>query len=199
MNNYPEFVKVNGKKYAINTDYRIALKCNKITADPNIGDNERILSIIYLLFGDEALDDFENHTELILLAMKFLSCGIEGSLNNTGEEVKRDMDFYQDWDYISASFMSDYNIDIDNVKMHWWKFYSLLNGLSNSYDNNCCVLNRIRNLRNFDVSKIEDPKQRSEIIKAKQSIALKKEPVKLTKEQEKNMNKFYELTGIDRR
>ena len=75
------------------------------------------------------------------------------------------MDYIEDYDYIEASFMSDYHIDLSNVKMHWWKFNKLINGLSNSELGNCCILNRIRNLRNYDTSKIEDAKERWNKIK----------------------------------
>ena len=77
------------------------------------------------------------------------------------------MDFVEDYDYITASFMSDFHIDLDNEQMHWWKFCKLINGLSNSDMGNCCVLNRIRNLRNYDVKSIKDPKERQKIIEAK--------------------------------
>ena len=111
------------------------------------------------------------------------------------------MDFTQDMDYIEASFMSDYNIDLTNTEMHWWKFYNLINGLSNSEMGNCCVLNRVRNLRTYDTKDIKDPKELEKIKKAKQQVALKKRVVKknLTTEQQKNIDNFYKMTGIVRK
>ena len=53
MNNYPEYVEVKGKRYKINTDFRVAIECNRIAEDETIGDFERVLGIIYTLFGDE--------------------------------------------------------------------------------------------------------------------------------------------------
>ena len=106
------------------------------------------------------------------------------------------MDFIQDMDYIEASFMSDFHIDLANTEMHWWKFMKLINGLSNSELGNCCVLNNIRNLRNFDVSQIKDDKERQKILKAKQQFALKKNEKKFTKEQEDAMDKFNKLAGL---
>ena len=47
MNN-PEYVKVNDKKYKINTDFRVALECSKIAEDKEISDIERALALIYL-------------------------------------------------------------------------------------------------------------------------------------------------------
>ena len=190
---YPKYVEVNGKEYQINTDFRIAIKCDEIGRDETISKYERPLAIIYLLFGEEALKDFENHEELLELAKKYLSCGKE--IKDTSEP---DMDLVQDLDYIKASFRSDYSINLNEEKMHWWEFCNLLNGLSNSEMGNCCILNRIRNLRNYDTSKIKDTKQRQMVEEAKRQVALKKPEKKYTKEQEENMKLFFEQIEGDK-
>jgi hypothetical protein len=191
--NYPEYVKVNNKKYKINTDFRVAIECNEIAMDETISDFERALAIIYKLFGDEGINDTDNYEKLLELAQKYLCCGKEVVDNN--EEP--DMDFIQDMDYIETSFMSDYSIDLANTEMHWWKFYNLMNGLSNSEMGNCCVLNRVRNLRTYDTKDIKDQKELEKIKKAKEQVALKKRTVKknLTDKQQSNINAFYETLG----
>lgn len=192
---YPKYVKVSDKKYEINTDFRIAIECNRIAEDTSIGDFERALAIIYTLFGDEGINAQDDYERLLELATKYLSCGKEIS-GSSNEEP--DMDFVEDMDYIEASFMSDYNIDLTSEEMHWWKFMKLMNGLSNSEMGNCCVLNRVRNLRNFDTKDIKDQKEREKIEKAKKDVALKKNKKenKITKEQEESMNKLNELLGL---
>ncbi len=182
--NYPEYVEVNNKQYKINTDFRVAIECNKIAEDETVGDLERALAIIYKLFDKEALEDIENCDNLLKLAIKYISCGKEQS-NNKNEP---DMDFVEDMDYIEASFMSDYNIDLSETKMHWWKFYNLINGLSNSEMGNCCVLNRVRNLRNYDTKEIKDRKERQKIEEAKKQVALKKKKKKQEATQEERNN-----------
>lgn len=195
---YPKYVKIGEKKYKINTDFRVAIECQEIALDDSIGDFERALAIIYKLFGDDGLDDSNNYEKLLELAQKYLSCGKKID-SKTNEEP--DMDFIQDMDYIEASFMSDYNIDLQNTEMHWWKFYNLINGLSNSEMGNCCVLNRIRNLRTFDTKDIKDQKELAKINEAKKQVALKKRTVKknLTVEQKKNIDNFYKKIGINRK
>lgn len=187
MNN-PEYVKVSSEKYKINTDFRVAIDCNEIAMDESIGEYEKALAVIYKLFGDKGLNDFSNHQKLLELGQRYLR--LDKEPEDTKEEP--DMNFKQDMDYIEASFMSDYQIDLSSTKMHWWTFYNLLNGLSNSEFGNCCVLNRIRNLRSYDVSQIKDRKEKEKIIKAKKQVALKKE-IKLTKEQEESIKKFNEM------
>ena len=196
MNNYPEYAKISDKKYKINTDFRVAIECQSIATDDSISDYERALAIIYKLFGDDGINDFDNYEKLLEIAIKYLSCGkeIESSKNN--EEP--DMDFKQDMDYIEASFMSDYNIDLTNTTLHWWKFYNLINGLSNSEMGNCCVLNRIRNLRNYDTKEIKDPKERKKVEEAKKQVALKKEHKKreFSDKEKQNMEEFYKSIGL---
>ena len=94
--------------------------------------------------------------------------------------------------------MSDYQIDLSKIKMHWWTFFNLLNGLSNSEMGNCCILNRIRNLRNYNTSDIKDLNERAKIDKAKRQVALKQKEkeVTLTEEQQKNVDEFYKSLGF---
>ena len=195
MNN-PEYVKIGDKKYKINTDFRVAIECNNIAQDDSIGNTERPLAIIYKLFGDEGLDNPQDWEKLLELGIKYLSLGKDRGGGDNNTEI--DMDFNEDMDYIEASFMSDYNIDLANTEMHWYKFYNLINGLSNSELGNCCVLNRVRNLRTFDLSQIKDSKERERLAKAKEMVALKntKKEVELTKEQEESMNKLNEIIGF---
>ena len=180
---YPEYVEVEGKKYKINTDFRVAIECYRIAEDDTIGNLERALGVIYTLFGDEGINTPDHYEKLLELAQKYLVCGNE--LDNNVND-KPDMDFIEDYGLIWASFMSDYNgLDLDKTKMHWWKFMDLMNGLSNSEMGNCCVLNRIRNLRTFDVSEIKDKKERDKILKAKKQVELKKYKKKGRKATEK--------------
>ena len=194
--NNPEYVKIGDKKYKINTDFRVAIECNNIAQDDSIRNTERPLAIIYKLFGDEGLDNPQDWEKLLELGIKYLSLGKDTSGVDNNTEI--DMDFNEDMDYIEASFMSDYNIDLANTEMHWYKFYNLINGLSNSELGNCCVLNRVRNLRTFDLSQIKDSKERERLAKAKEMVALKntKKEVELTKEQEESMNKLNEIIGF---
>ena len=193
MNDYPEYVEANGHTYKINTDFRVVIECNKIAEDENINAIERPLAILCMLFGPEALDHKEDLEELFELAQLYICCGQKPKKSNK----KPDMDFVKDMPYIEASFMSDYNIDLENVEMHWWKFYTLLNGLSNSEMGNCCILNRIRNFRNFDPKEIKDTKKRNEIIEQQKEIML--DTKKHSKEKEKEVNDILKKLGIERK
>lgn len=198
----PNYVKIKNKKYKINTSYKTAIQCNEIAKNPKIGDYERSLAIIYTLFGDDGLNSSEDWSELIRLGQKYLLLGKENKELKTENSVP-DFDYVQDMNYIKASFMYDYGIDLNKIPdMHWWTFSNLLNGLSNSELGNCCILNRVRNLRNYDTSKIKDAKERQRIIEAKKTVALdiaeKDVKANYTEEEEYSINEFYKQMGLDR-
>ena len=192
---YPCFIEVDGKRYPINTNFKVAIKCNEIAENDKIGKMERSLAIIYLLFGEEALNDYKHYDKILELALKYLLCGKE-KVPNDGEP---DMSFTEDYSYIKASFRSDYGMDIDKEDIHWWEFCDLMNGLSNSEMGNCCILNRVRRLRNYDISKIKDDKERQEYQKMKEQIALKrnKKELNLTEKQLQSMEELNKIIGIE--
>lgn len=180
MNN-PEYILINDKKIKINTDYRVALECQHIALDDEINDYERTLAIIYKLFGKEALDDEDNYEEYFAKAIKFLKCNQEEGKEETGEPT---FDYEQDWGYVKASFMSDYQIDLDKTQMHWWTFFNLLNGLTDK-----CILNRVRQIRSESLSG-KKGKELNDWIKAKESVKLKHKK----SQHEKELDEWWEKT-----
>lgn len=193
MTSNPTKIKIGDKIYNINTSFKVALRCNEIALDETIDDYERGMAIIYLLYGEEGLNDEKNYGKLLKMAQKYFSMNKEDAELCTNEP---DMDYIQDWDFIKASFMSDYHIDLDKQDLHWWEFFNLLNGLSNSEMGNCCILNRIRNLRRMDTSKIKDLKTREEINKQKRLFALKRKEHKPNDKQKESSDNFYKSIGL---
>lgn len=183
MNSYPKFAQIEDRKYKINTDFRVAIECDKV-ARSNVSEEERALAIIYLLFSDEGLQNSQDWKDLIEIALKYLSCGKEKQEDNEEQEI--DMDFEQDWEYIRTSFFYDYKVKLEQgTYMHWWEFYNLLCGLSDK-----CILNRVRFIRNFDVEQIKDSKEKEKWIKQKEQVALKKEKIKTS--EEKRLDELFE-------
>lgn len=187
MNN-PDFAKIKNKKYKINTDFRVAIKCNEISLNDNINDYEKSLAIIYLLYGEQGLNDSDNYEQLLKIAYKYLNCEIEKIENN--EEP--DMDFVQDKKLIESSFKYDYGYNPYQMKyLHWWDFYNDVCNLSNSEFGSCCVLSRVRTLRTYDTSQIKDIATREKIEKAKEQVSLRKSKDRRTDEQ-KRLDELFE-------
>jgi hypothetical protein len=170
------YAEIDGKQYPINTDFRVGLACFEAIND-DITDEERTLAVLGLLFDD----DIPNYKEALRIASVFLQCG---KLKEDYEKEPLDIDFDYDKDLITASFMSDYHIDLSSIEyMHWWHYCSLITGLKPD-----AILNRVRDIRNTDLSEVKDPKEKSKVAKAKKKLAI---PTKLSKEEEEAENKFF--------
>lgn len=189
---YPEYAEVNGKKYKINTDFRNALRCNEIAEDKTIGDLERALAIIYTLFGEEGLNAPDDYTTLLKLAIKYLKCGAETEINEN-DNKKIDVDFIQDQKYIQSSFKYDYGYDPYKMDyLHWYEFYNDLNNLSYSEFGACCILSRIRQIRNIDTSKISDLNEKKRVQEMQKALAIKNNKKVATNTQKASARRFYE-------
>lgn len=181
---YPEYAEINGKKYKIDTDYRTALRCFEVVNDSKITDYERALAIVYLLFDIIPKKNFNLFLEKAII---FLECGENNK--TTKRNIKKDFDFLKDYGLIVASFMSDFHINISVEKLHFWYFVKLIEGLKDD-----CILNKVRDIRNVDLSKVTDKETRDRLAEAKQFYELDdKVP---TKEQEKSALDFYENLKI---
>jgi len=193
MIEYPEFAEIDGELYKINTDYKYALICFKIIDDPLISDIERAIAVVSVLFGREDKDGNvigipDNLDVALQKASFFLSCGKE---TNNIKDVKKDMDFDYDKEFIYASFISDYKIDLETENMHFWKFCSLISGLTEN-----SILNRVRDLRNTNLSDYKDSKTRSKLQEAMERVALPSE-YDYDKEDMEAINEFNKLLGDD--
>ena len=186
MNDYPQVIKIGDKTYNINTDFRVALSCDEIVRQNGKEKQcETILALIYKLFGDKCLDDVLNEVipidKAITAVERYLWCG------KTEEELVNDkdpsMNFKQDVGYIKASFMSDYQIDLDGKKMHWWQFNDYLRGLTET-----SVLNRVRYVREESLAG-KKGEELQKWIEMKKAVALKEEK---TEEQKRLDEKFLE-------
>ena len=199
MNN-PQYVKVDNKLYKINTDFRIALECNKIAEDESIGNLERAMAIIYKLFGEDGLD-CENQNRLLELGMKYLLLGREQNTFKNDSHDKYELDFNKCIGLIKASFKFDYKYDPYELEyLHWYDFYNDLESLSTSEFGNCCILNRIVSILEQEPKEIKDSKQSQKLIDAQNLLKekyCKKQEIEMTKEQEESARAFYKSLGIE--
>ncbi len=180
--NYPEYIEVNGNEYKIDTDYRVALQCLKVANDETISDTKRFYIILCLLLGTDVKK--EDEFEAFKKCATYLRCGKE--INPTNEEI--DVDYEQDKGYINASFRSCYQIDIKNENMHWWEYNELIAGFGEKE-----ILSQIRYIRNKPLSECSNEKERQELIKQKEQVALKKKEItKIKTEEEKEIDDLFD-------
>lgn len=182
---YPTKMEINGKCYDIDTDYKTALACFKAINDANISDTKRALAVVTLLLGkDVPLEDLKEALEKCSI---YLRCG--RTQNSDTNEI--DLDYFQDEVPIRTSIRQCYHINLNTEKhIHWWEYNELIEGLTEE-----TLLSKIREIRNFDLSKEKDAKIRNKMQKAKEFYALKKQEAPMTDEQKKNIDNFKKLIG----
>ena len=170
---YPTKMEANGHIYSINTDYRYGLACMRAINDSTITKLERYYALLTILLGEDVLEEDE---DILMSKIEiYLRCGKEENTSN--DEI--DMDYIQDEDLIDTSIRQVYKIDINKENMHWYEYNKLISGLTEE-----CILNRVRDIRSYDLSEEKDEKRRKKIIEAKNRVALKENHIKTDKEKE---------------
>lgn len=140
-----DFVEIDGKKFFVNVCFDNILKLIDMTRDKTLAPNYKIVLGIKMLFGRETdllQLPFEQLNEVFLSVFKlYVNEGKEPEKqvdlagNPLPPEYQKDKEnFYslkQDAEYIFASFMQAYGIDLveQQGKLHWFKFQALLAGL----------------------------------------------------------------------
>ncbi len=154
-----KYMELDGIKYPINTDFKVAILCDKIANNPDIDDLDRAIDVVTLLLGPEAPFTQE--------ALEKCRTFLQG--DETGG--KRIVDYEQHWDYFVGAFRQAYGLNLNEVDMHYHEFVSLLKSLKNT------ALNDVVELLTYDLSEVKDPKQRHKIINAQNKFKIKRKTV----------------------
>ena len=179
------------KGYHINTDFKCGIKISLALDDWQLGDEERVLTALSLLYGEGIPDDMN----VALDGLRwFLTCGKEAdkasysdiddvdnakeSVNVKGDDIS--FDFEVDSSNIYAAFLKNYNIDLTNTDMHWFKFIALFSNLKNT------SLNDMMYYRTIDLSQYKG-EQKAEMKALKERYKIHK----ITKQQVENLKIVY--------
>lgn len=138
---FDDEITVDEVIYEINASYDNILKVLKLLEDERIHPLVRPMIGLRLLIGTDLEDSDYTFAEKVDLFTQITEMYIEfekPKLDRRGEpmpspkkDVNRVLDYEQDFEYIYASFMQAYGIDLidERGKLHWNKFKALINGL----------------------------------------------------------------------
>lgn len=177
----PDTVTVNGRDFAINTDFRIWMRFSIEFEEWQQNGYRGVLDISYL-FKDElpgftSVEDYKG-----ILKFAFPDNIVPRQSHSSGEKIL----FYQyDGDYIYSAFLQQYGIDLLNIKeLHWLKFNALLNGLINT------KLTEIMEYRSYNGEKVKDMDSQYRRIKE-----MWMPPMEMTEEEKEEEDKFNNYFG----
>lgn len=120
----PETVLIDGAAFEINTDFRTSIEFELLLQDDTISDEERVGKALYLYYPRIP----RNLADAVEQMIWFYTCGKVDKRTKSNKVLYR---FDCDSSYIYSAFLSQYRLDLQELPyMHWWKFRSLLQGLS---------------------------------------------------------------------
>ncbi|WP_299034102.1 Gp15 family bacteriophage protein [uncultured Anaerococcus sp.] len=170
-NRLPKKVNVDGIDLYFNTDYRVWIEYSSLILNNEIDNEYKIFKSIDLCYKDgiKILNYIDLETAFNNI-MRFFLCGKkeEQKKDNEKENPKAIYSFDEDWDYIYSAFFECYNIDLFEVDLHWRKFKSLFNSLSDS-----CQFSKILGFRAMTINPKMSKEQKKYYRKMKRLYALK--------------------------
>lgn len=179
---YPidDSVIINGQEYQLNMTFDNVLRLIDMLGDCEISDAKQIEIGLQMLL-DEDLSDYDIYEKEKIFHDLFKATigkeaeesqpvDLDGNPMPSNESNEKTYDLKQDAEYIYASFMSDYKLDLfeQQGKLHWLKFRALLSGLTDGS----------KFMRVIDIRTMELPtgkgsqKQREQIKKLKKQYEL---------------------------
>ena len=150
--------------YPIDSDFQTGIQISQCLVDEDLSEAERFYTAVDMLFPDPG--NRPGNAEAADALEWFLNEFHHD--NNFGE--KRDvpvMDFDIDQWRIYAAFLSQYHIDLNTVKLHWFVFMGLLANLEE------CVFTNVMGIRQKKITAKMSSEEKKAIKQAKKIFAIK--------------------------
>ena len=176
--------------YPIDTDYQTGIMISQCLADESLSDVEKFYIAAWLLFPTDSKPDNEG-------IGKAINWYMTDFLHDNYPEKKRN-DIVMDWDIdqwrIYAAFWSQYHIDLNRSKMHWFQFMGLLTNLEE------CAFTRVMDIRQKEITSKMSPEEKKVYRNAKKIYEIK--PPKdesITPEEQARINDFMKYANINKK
>ena len=168
----PDTITVDGREYAIHTDFRDWIRFCEMLLDEDLEEEEKVY-IALMMYTEEQPDNIQlalkGLTDFYLMAEEVVELKeVTESEEVEHENPKPIYDWSIDSAYIIGSFQKEYGIDLINIEyMHWWRFKALFTSII-EFD-----LEERIGYRALDTSKIKDKDERKRLDRIKKSLMLK--------------------------
>jgi len=183
-------IEIEGTTYPLDLSFDVVLRVYDLMQDEYFSPNEKVNIAFNMLVDCKDPYDFELKYETVKYLMENIINDPDESEGYSGAPSKVFHDFAQDADYIYASFMQEYGIDLLEMqgKLRWEKFIALLAGLRDK-----TKFKEIIGIRSADLPTGKHmADERKRLKELKEIYALKKD--RKTKDEELN-NMFNMLIG----
>lgn len=156
----------------VNVAFDVVLEIQKLFRETDLSDYDKVDQALRMLVVDKwnlRLFSMREKQELLEeISRKHIAVKKRPSINMTAVPV---LDFEEDGDYIYASFMQDYHMDLidEQGRLPWKKFLFLFNGLSSE-----SKIKQVMHIRQMEIPAFDgkNQKQIQELQKLKSYYAL---------------------------
>lgn len=160
--------------YPIDSDFQTGIQISQCMVDTELSEAERFYTAVNLLFPDEECRP--GNDEAAEGITWFLTEFHHDNNANKKTDVKV-MDFDIDQWRIYAAFRSQYHIDLNTERMHWFTFMGLLSNLDE------CAFTNVMNIRQKEITSKMSHEEKKAIKQAKSVFAIHP-----TKEKEEHLS-----------
>lgn len=149
--------------YPIDTDFQTGIQISQCFDDDELSTREKLITSLCLLFPDE-----DNRPPLSEAqeALEWYMTDFNHDKHSGKKGMKKLMDFDVDQWRIYAAFLSQYGIDLNTTKMHWFVFMGLLGNLEES------SFSRVIDIRQKKITGKMSPEERKHLAEAKKVYEL---------------------------
>ena len=159
---YPTVIKINDKETGFRTHFLYYIKACEVLEDEDILEKDKI-ELLYKILSTSPLSEFQEKLDFVMAYFQMF----EEKKKAKSDKV---FDIVEDREYIYGAFYQAYKIDLDSANLTTGQFLALLKSLP--ADTRFSEIIKIRTMKLPTGKGTEQ--QRTEILKAKQSVALKK-------------------------
>lgn len=164
----PKIIIIDGVKTPVDPDFRIMCEYSEAVSRNDSSGLTDIASRFFFAGLPEGVTE-----KAAAMAMTdFYAAGLApsgGGKSSAMENPEPSFDFEEDEAYFFAAFLSEYGIDLNTVKLHWFDFCALFRGLPDE-----CRLKRIISIRSESLSDIKSPGEKARVRRLKGIFALKR-------------------------
>ncbi len=153
MNRAPDYVRVSKKKIYLRTDFRTSIRFELLMTDAMKSDDEKFFQALKLYYGDHYFSPKEME-EAVNGIIWFYTGGKEVEDLKDKDKGKRKTvssirvyDYEHDADYIYSAFLQQYNVDLQDEQLHWWKFKAMFKALTDQ-----CEFVKIMGYRSIEIN-----------------------------------------------
>lgn len=119
----PRTVSVNGKEYAVRTDFRDILKIVTAFADPELEDNEKVYICLFIFYEDFDALSRNDYEAALKAAIQFIDHRTDERAEENAQKSPRVMDWEQDEAIMFPAINKVAGCETRSAAyIHWWTF-----------------------------------------------------------------------------